>query len=207
MKNEVFYAKIMLFGEYSVICDSMALTIPYSHFTGELRFVNQEQYTNYELALESNQHLRKYLDYLKGLHAKQGFRDKLDLERLEHDIQNGLYFESNIPQGYGIGSSGALVAAIYDQYILQSNKNRKIITGLEISNLKETFSRMENYFHGVSSGLDPLLCYIRHPLLIRNRHQIETVGIPRDKFLSNSAIFLVDTGILGKTGPLVKLFS
>ena len=196
----------MLFGEYSVICDSMALTIPYSHFTGELRFINQEQYTKYELALESNRHLRDFLKYLIDLQVNKDFREKLDLERFENDINNGLYFESNIPQGYGIGSSGALVAAVYDQYVLQGNKSRKILTGIDISNLKEVFSRMESYFHGISSGLDPLLCYIRHPLLIRNKLQIETVSIPRDKFGANSAIFLVDSGILGKTGPLVNLF-
>jgi len=206
MKGEVFYAKIMLFGEYSVICDSMGLTIPYAHFTGELRFINQEQYTKYELAVESNKQLRDYLQYLKDFQGKTGFRDKLDLERFENDIDKGLYFESNIPQGYGIGSSGALVAAVYDQYALLGIKNRKILTGMEISNLKEVFSQMESYFHGVSSGLDPLLCYIRHPLLIRNKMQIETVGIPRDKFGANSAIFLVDSGALGKTGPLVNLF-
>jgi len=160
VKSEVFYAKIMLFGEYSVICDSMALTIPYSHFTGELRLFNQEQYTNYEMAVESNRQLGKYLPFLKKLSRKKSFRVKLDLEKLAHDIDNGLYFESNIPQGYGIGSSGALVAALYDQYALPGSKNRKIITGLEISNLKDVFSRMEAYFHGVSSGLDPLLCYI-----------------------------------------------
>ena len=206
MKGEVFYAKIMLFGEYSVIWDSMALTMPYSHFTGELRFTSQEEYTNYELAIDSNRHLSNYLPYLKDLQEKAVLWEKLDLERFESDIRNGLYFESNIPQGYGIGSSGALVAAIYDQYVINPNKKRKILTGMEISNLKEIFSRMESYFHGVSSGLDPLLCYIRHPLLIKNKLQIETVGIPRDKFGSNSAIFLVDTGVLGKTGPLVKLF-
>jgi mevalonate kinase len=27
-----------------------------------------------------------------------------------------MYFDSSIPQGYGVGSSGALVAAIYDKY-------------------------------------------------------------------------------------------
>jgi mevalonate kinase len=27
-----------------------------------------------------------------------------------------MYFDSSIPQGYGVGSSGALVAAIYDRY-------------------------------------------------------------------------------------------
>jgi len=206
LKGEVFYAKIMLFGEYSVICDSMALTIPYAHFTGELRFVNQDQYTDIELSQESNRHLGEFFTYLKNLQAKKGFRGKLDLERFERDIANGLYFESNIPQGYGIGSSGALVAAVYDQYGQQGNKDRKVLTGMEISNLKEVFSQMESYFHGVSSGLDPLLCYIRHPLLIRNKMQIETVGIPRDKFGANNAIFLVDSGIPGNTGPLVSLF-
>lgn len=202
----MFYAKIMLFGEYSVIFDSMALTMPYSHFTGELRFNSQDEYTNYDMATDSNRHLRAFLTYLKDLQHKDELRDKLDLERFENDIKNGLYFESNIPQGYGIGSSGALVAAIYDRYVIYTNNSRKILTGMEILHLKEVFSRMESFFHGVSSGLDPLLCYIRHPLLIRNKMQIETIGIPGDKFGSNSAIFLVDTGILGKTGPLVKLF-
>lgn len=206
MKNEVFYAKIMLFGEYSVICDSMALTIPYAHFTGGFRFFSHEQYTDYEKALASNRQLGKYLPYLKDLLDDKKFQVKLDLERFENDISNGIYFESNIPQGYGIGSSGALVAAIFDQYVLQGNRDRKIMTGLEISKLKDAFSRMESYFHGVSSGLDPLLCYIRHPLLIRNRMQIETVGIPRKKMGPNSAIFLVDSEVLGKTGPLVTLF-
>jgi mevalonate kinase len=98
------------------------------------------------------------------------------------------------------------VAAVYDQYVLQGIKNRMILTGNEISNLKEAFSKMESFFHGTSSGIDPLLCYIRHPLLIRNKMHIETVGIPRDKFGANSAIFLVDSGIHGKTGPLVNLF-
>jgi mevalonate kinase len=98
------------------------------------------------------------------------------------------------------------VAAVYDQYNLAHDKGRKVLTGMEISTLKEVFSQIEAHFHGVSSGLDPLLCYIRHPLLIRNKMQIETVGIPREKFGANSAIFLVDTGTLGKTGPLVKLF-
>jgi len=49
-KREVFYAKIMLFGEYSVICDSMGLTIPYAHFKGELSFINEDKYTDLEFA-------------------------------------------------------------------------------------------------------------------------------------------------------------
>jgi len=185
----------------------MALTIPYAHFSGSLAFINDEQYTKYEFAVESNRHLRDYLGYLKELRHDQAFGFKFNLERLEKDIDSGLYFESNIPQGYGIGSSGAVVAAIYEEYQAGSGqKGRNIFTEAEIAAFKENFAKMESYFHGTSSGLDPLLCYIRHPLLIRNRKQIETVGIPRGKFGSNSSIFLVDTGVLGKTGPLVNLF-
>jgi len=207
MKPSVFYAKIMLFGEYGVIWDSMALTIPYAHFSGALAFINDEQYTRYEFAVESNRHLRDYLGYLKELRNDPAFGFEFNLDGLERDIDSGLYFESNVPQGYGIGSSGALVAAIYEEYHAGSGqKGRKILTEAEIAAFRENFAKMESYFHGTSSGLDPLLCYIRHPLLIRSRKQIETVSIPRGKFGNNSAIFLVDTGVLGKTGPLVNLF-
>jgi len=37
-----------------------------------------------------------------------------------------LLFDSNIPQGYGLGSSGALVAAIYHQYRKNKKKNSPI---------------------------------------------------------------------------------
>jgi mevalonate kinase len=206
MKGEIFYAKIMLFGEYSVIFDSMGLTVPYAHFTGELSFINFEQYTEYETAVESNRHLQRYLPFLLQVKREDPANLPLDLDSFENDIKEGLYFESNIPQGYGIGSSGALVAAIYDRYSGSKIKNRKILTGPEIAALKSVFSRMESFFHGRSSGLDPLLCYIRHPLLIRSKTGIETVGIPRDKFGANHAIFLIDTGKAGQTGPLVNLF-
>jgi mevalonate kinase len=184
----------------------MGLTIPYAHFTGELSFINNDQYTEYEFAVESNQHLREYLTYLKELISKKRLSFDLDVKKLEHDIDNGLYFESNIPQGYGIGSSGALVAALYDTYSGDDIRHIKVLTPRDIKRMKEIFAQMESYFHGVSSGLDPLLCYIRYPLLIRNRSEIETVGIPRSKFPKNGAIFLIDTCNVGKTGPLVKLF-
>ena len=37
-------------------------------------------------------------------------------ERLDADLEKGMYFDSSIPMGYGVGSSGAIVAAIYDRY-------------------------------------------------------------------------------------------
>jgi mevalonate kinase len=34
-------------------------------------------------------------------------------------LRQGCIFDSSIPQGYGVGSSGALVAAIYDNIMLK----------------------------------------------------------------------------------------
>jgi len=53
--------------------------------------------------------------------------------------------------------------------------------------------------------MDPLNCYIKNPLLIKSKTNIETVGIPRE-FSNNGGIFLINTGKPGKTGPLVNLF-
>ncbi|MBN2238072.1 MAG: hypothetical protein JW729_10965, partial [Bacteroidales bacterium] len=75
-----------------------------------------------------------------------------------------------------------------------------------IFKLKSIFAQMESYFHGKSSGLDPLNCYIQYPLLIKNSSEIKTVGIPRNKFDKNGAIFLINSGKPGKTAPLVNHF-
>jgi shikimate kinase len=40
-----------------------------------------------------------------------------DIDAFETDIEKSLYFESSIPQGYGVGSSGALVAALFEKYV------------------------------------------------------------------------------------------
>lgn len=208
MKNEAhtFFAKVMLFGEYSVVFDSMGLTVPYSHFCGSFSFMEEGHYSNDDLAVSSNHLLGEYLLYLMKLQSKEAAQLPLDLAAFEEDLSRGLYFESDIPQGYGIGSSGALVAAIYDRYSIIKLRDRESLTSPEISALKALFSSMESYFHGRSSGIDPLVSFISRPLLIRTKTEINTVSIPTEKFGPNSAIFLIDSGITGQTGPLVNLF-
>jgi mevalonate kinase len=205
-KNEVFYGKILLFGEYGVIFNSMALTIPYTHFKGELSFISKYKYTDFEWALESNQSLREYAQHLVELKKNQDQSWLLDLDKFQRDIEKGMYFESTIPQGYGIGSSGALVAAIYSKYAEEKIKSDRRLSFKSVLRLKEIFSQMEAYFHGKSSGLDPLNCYIQYPLLIKNPAEIITVAIPRNKFDKGGAIFLINSGKPGKTAPLVKHF-
>ena len=205
-KSEVFYGKILLFGEYSVIFNSMALTIPYTHFKGQLSFVSNYKYTDFEWAKESNISIKEFANYLKSLQRKGELLCPINLERLYADLENGLYFESTIPQGYGVGSSGALVAAIYAEYAEEKIQSDRNLSKTIIFKLKAVFAQMESYFHGKSSGLDPLNCYIQYPLLIRNTSEIRTVGIPRNKFDKNGAIFLVNSGKPGKTAPLVNHF-
>ncbi|MBW6490048.1 MAG: hypothetical protein K0B15_02525 [Lentimicrobium sp.] len=208
MKNRsgIFYAKILLFGEYSILCDSMALTIPYTHFRGELSFIKEDKYTDYDFAVSSNRLLKEYAVYLRELKEKGDLLCDFDIDALDNDIQHSLYFESTIPQGYGVGSSGALVAALYERYVQGHVSGQKKMPKEEVIKLKEIFSQMESYFHGTSSGMDPLNCFIKHPLLIHNRKDVCMVGIPRNKHDKKGAIFLINTGTTGKTGPLVNLF-
>lgn len=204
-KNETFYAKILLFGEYSIMCDSMALTVPYTHFKGELSYINDDKYTDLNFATESNKSLREYQVYLLNLAEKNELLFEMDFDTFKIDVESGLYFESTIPQGYGIGSSGALCAAIYGKYSRNKIVGDEKISTQDLLHLKKIFAQMESFFHGVSSGMDPLNCYIKNPLLIKSKTNIETVGIPRE-FSKNGGIFLINTGKPGKTGPLVNLF-
>jgi mevalonate kinase len=205
-KVDIFYGKVLLFGEYSILFNSKGLTIPYTHFTGQLSFIDDDKYTDFEFAVLSNKQLKEFLDFMLELEANGEMPCNFDFKRLTADIDKGLYFESNIPQGYGIGSSGALVASVYDKYCTNKIEANESISGKNISKLREIFSKLESLFHGKSSGIDPLNCYLQHPLLIHSREDIAITGVPRSKFESEGVIFLVDTGKIGKTGPLVNHF-
>ncbi len=183
MRGPLFYAKILLFGEYGIIKDSKGLAIPYNSYQGALKMSEQPT----ELAKSSNQKLKSYLIYLKNLHH-EGL--SLRLDELEKDIEQGMYFDSSIPQGYGVGSSGALVAAIYDKYANQKITVLENLTRDKLLKLKEFFSVMESHFHGKSSGLDPLNSYLSLPILINSKDHIEPTGNPITKRRKRSG-FLV----------------
>ncbi len=198
MTNPLFYAKILLFGEYGVIEDSQGLTLPYSFYKGTLKFSGLQ--TDFEK--KSNQHLRAYANFLATLELPEPF--KIDVESFLNDIENGLFFDSNIPQGYGVGSSGALVAAIFERYSLKKYTPENI-SKTELKDLKAIFGQLESYFHGKSSGIDPLICYMNLPILIENRDNVDKVSIPATQN-GKGAIFLIDSGMVGETGPMVQIF-
>ncbi len=198
MANPLFHAKILLFGEYGIIEDSQGLTLPYSFYKGTLKFSDLSS----DFEQKSNLSLKRYSDYLSSLELPENF--KLDVDDFKTDISNGLFFDSNIPQGYGVGSSGALVAAVFERYSLVK-RNPDTITKDELKDLKKVFGKLESYFHGTSSGIDPLICYMNLPILIENRENVDKVSIPNGEW-GKGAIFLIDSGTVGETGPMVQIF-
>lgn len=198
MRNPLFYAKILLFGEYGIIEDSQGLTLPYSYYKGTLKFSDLK--TDFEK--QSNTHLSHYARYLSELTLDADY--KLDTAAFISDIEKGLFFDSNIPQGYGVGSSGALVAAVFERYSLKKY-HPDTITKEQLKELKKVFGTLESFFHGKSSGIDALICYMNLPILIENRENVGMVTIPQ-QHEGKGAIFLIDSGSVGETGPMVQIF-
>ncbi len=202
MKGPLFYSKILLFGEYGIIRDSKGLSIPYNFYNGGLKRDENPS----EEALKSNGHLKRFVSYLENLQTEQPELVTFDLVTLKNDVETGMYFDSSIPQGYGVGSSGALVAAIYDKYAQNKITVLENLTREKLLQLKTIFGQMESFFHGKSSGLDPLNSYLSIPILINSKDNIEATGIPTQSLEGNGAVFLIDSGIVGETAPMVNIF-
>jgi len=199
MKGPLFYSKILLFGEYGIIKDSKGLSIPYNFYNGALKTDENPS----ENAIASNKSLRAYVDYLETINPDLV---TFDMSLLRQHVEAGMYFDSSIPQGYGVGSSGALVAAIYDKYAQDKITVLENLTREKLLKLKAVFSAMESFFHGKSSGLDPLNSYLSIPILINSKDNIEATGIPAQQTDGKGAVFLIDSGIIGETAPMVSIF-
>jgi len=198
MNGPLFYAKILLFGEYGIIKDSKGLAIPYNSYQGALIISDDAS----EKAKDSNRKLSEFYLYLSQLKDPE---IQLRLDELKVDIDRNMHFDSSIPQGYGVGSSGALVAAIYDKYADDKITVLENLTREKLLKLKSTFSKMESFFHGKSSGLDPLNSYLSLPILIKSKNHLEATGIPSQKE-GKGAVFLLDSEMIGETQPMVNIF-
>ena len=190
--NRLFHSKILLFGEYSLMKGSMALCIPFDKYQGQLMF--DDAYRNSKSNHYSVNYLVEYYNFLE----KSGFKDQLILNKFKKDIDKGLIFETNIPISYGLGSSGAIVASIFNAYAIDPSES--------LDELKLVFSEMESYYHGKSSGLDPLVSYLNKAIIINESGELNTVNLPKENVNSNSGVFLFDTKTVGETQPLVNWF-
>ena len=198
MSSSLFYSKILLFGEYGILKNSRGISIPYHKYKG---FLSLGDISNIKVK-KSNDIL---IDFYKYLNSNK-IKNKFNLKQFNSDIQSGLYFESSIPIGYGIGSSGALVAALYDKYFIKKVSTLKNIETKKFFLLKNTFSIMESFFHGESSGLDPLNSYLNSPILINSKKEIINIKTLSENNNGNRGFFLIDSGISSNTENSVGQF-
>ena len=194
MDSPLFFAKILLFGEYGIIKNSKGISIPFDLFSGALKIGDLN---NNEIN-QSNLEIKKFNQYLKQNYQE----NEINFDLMDKDLQNGLYFKSSIPTGCGVGSSGSLVAALYEKYFI----NKININSNQIFQLKQIFSKMESFFHGTSSGFDPLNSYLSSPILINSKKDVKTTLIPNQNINGKIGFFLIDSEESSDTSILVKQF-
>lgn len=189
MKN--YASKLLLFGEYTIINASRALAMPYHSFSG-----------HWAQAASPDKSLLAFAEYLEQQAHLRAF---LEVDTFRKEVEEGWFFDSNIPIGYGLGSSGALCAAVYDRFAVVPIGRRD---AGQFPALRQQLSLMESHFHGSSSGTDPMICYLEHPVMIQPDEKTEVIHLvelpnPRE---APFYFFLLDTGIARATGPLVKIY-
>jgi mevalonate kinase len=118
------------------------------------------------------------------------------------EIDKGLYFQSSIPVQYGAGSSAALVAAVYDAFHTGS-PDPDSRESSEIDMLRSNLAELESFYHGTSSGIDPLCSYLGRSLVIEQDGAMPADLVKRE---AGRGIFLIDSNLKGDTGALVNEF-
>ncbi len=231
--NQPYPAKILLFGEHAVLDGGEALAMAWPEHSA--RWVRQVQNQATDQPLRKSQvpnrdpDLQKALQqYVHWLQAdRETWNEYLDMDALEAALGGpnpGFWLDSDIPHGYGLGSSGSVCAALFDTFgrreILpggnadwsDSAMSHREAAGLpdlspphppqtasqpSAASPRETaglpdpphppqtasqpsapshredagraytlqqglaiFSKMEAFFHGSSSGTDPLISYL-----------------------------------------------
>lgn len=181
--QHAFRSKILLFGEYAIIQGGAALALPYKRFSA---YWSKDEHPK---SLPSRQALWQLLSYIE---TQPELRPLCDCARMNEDLAEGWYIYSDIPQGYGLGSSGAVVAAVFDKYF-------EPVADLAL--LKSRLAQLESCFHGASSGLDPLVCYTQKAVFMEasKPQLLEALPLP-------TAVFLLDSEQSRSTGPLVQRF-
>ena len=193
VNKKLYHSKLLLFGEHLINQGARGLAIPTDIFEGNFNFI-QEKLN--EQALVSNKAIQELTHYIV-------FHPQLskiyNTNQLLSDLERGLYFQSNIPQGYGIGSSGALVAGLCDQY------RNTAIDSKNFTAVKEELAQLESFFHGKSSGLDPMVCFYNQSVLVENGTVSKVFALKKSPH-QIFKIFLVNTHNARKTEKWVRLF-
>jgi len=174
LPGRIYPAKLLLFGEYSVLEGASAIAFPLDTYSGK--------WGKGSLSAGA----QDFFKFLKSF-------DFLDAAKIDWFLDQDFTFVSTIPVGYGLGSSGALSAACFDAFKNTEPESPEL--------LQSKLAGIESYFHGQSSGLDPLCSYL-DSCIIKTSDSVsvrKSVSLPGD-------LFLIDSGRSRSTAVLVELF-
>ena len=170
-----YYSKLLLFGEYTVLLGGHALAIPL------------KEYASYWQQNAKDPRLEAFLEQLYR-------HDFLDPKLIDSFRQEEYSFVSNIPIGYGLGSSAAITAAVYDLFAKEK--------ATDLALLKHQLGRIEDFFHGNSSGLDALCVYLEKGILFKSSDDLQVL----DELELFSDAFLVDSKVQRNSKNLIQIF-
>ena len=174
-------AKVLLFGEHTVLRGGRGLAIPYPALS------------LYWATGAPDERLLALADYL----AASPLTEYVDASALREALRGGAVLASDIPTGYGLGSSGAVCAAVWDRFATTAGRR------LAGADLRAAFATLEARFHGESSGTDPLICYLGQPLLLGGGQPPAPVELPSDWA---TGFFLVDSGQPRSAADYINVF-
>ena len=167
-------AKLLLFGEHTVLQGGEALALPLRRFGARWREEPDEK---------SGQLFAAWAAFAK---TRPPLVAAVDVAAWAKDATQ-LAVESNIPQNYGLGSSGALTALVFGRYQRQAQQD------LALNELRQLLGGLESFFHGRSSGLDPLVCALDAAIHIAADGTARRVETSLPIWTAEGAWFLLDS--------------
>lgn len=176
--------KVLLFGEYTVLLGGEALAVPLSTVGGHW----------VERGGVPDARLVAWHQWLCDQESREALPWAIRLDAFGDFIARGGCFESSIPGGCGLGSSGALVAGLAATWSAGCPE--------DADTLRRGLAQLESYFHGNSSGLDPLVSFLKEAILIDSQGRAQRAGPGRLPV----GLFLLDSGVSRNTAPLVQQF-
>jgi mevalonate kinase len=173
--------KWVLSGEHTVLRNGPAIALPKADLGFHLYFEADTRISDLQIQpLSAENFVRKTLCILD-----QELK-KIRTDWKMPDTRGILKLESNIPQGGGLGSSAALCVALTRWYAESAN--------LSETETIEIATKLENQFHGQSSGMDVAVILLNQPIIFKKGPKYEKLSLSR---LPPFQFF--DTGLRSKT--------
>lgn len=205
--KDIYTSAIMLVGEYGVMAGGSALTIPFQKSNVRVRKAGDIPTGKEKEASQSQTYLKSLYKFIGDLPADT-FHAVPNLDFFYQNLES-VWFERNIPTGYGLGNSGAISAAIYDLFFFES----RIVP---LSHQKEDLATIESCFHRLpkdlsqlaknNSGVEVLTCFTGKPLYFKDDGMIQQVEFNPVKIPSGYRLFLLDSEETFDSAPLVRQF-